>query len=212
MPGHAGRVRSACLPGGQHGVGMGQARRAAQDAQVLAHQRLQAATVERRQGGAGFVGDPAGGQVLRREGRSIPVGCCRGRFVGRGGRVLRHVVLRDHRHGPDHRMVPAGAVRNGLCGVSAHHHAFQQRVAGQPVGAMQAGAGGFAQAEEVLHLGVPGRVADDAAAGVVLHRADRNRAARDVDAMRQAMCMDGGEVLQDEAGGPMADVQPDVGQ
>ena len=77
---------------------------------------------------------------------------------------------------------------------------------------MQAGAGGFAQAEEALHLGVPGRVADDAAAGVVLHRADRDRAARDVDAMRQAMCMNGGEVLQDEAARPMADVQPDVGE
>ena len=109
-------------------------------------------------------------------------------------------------------MVPAGAVRNGPGGVSAHHHAFQQRVAGQPVGAMQAGAGSFAQTEQVLHLGMPGRVADDAAAGVVLHRADRNRAARDVDAMRQTMCMNGGEVLQDEAGRPMADVQPDVGQ
>ena len=212
MPGHAGRGLDARLPGGQHGMGMGQARRAAQDAQVLAHQRLQAATVERRQGGTGLVGEPAGGQVPSGEGGCVSVGCCHGCFAGLGGRVLRHVVLRDHCHGPDHRMVPAGAVRNGPCGVSAHHHAFQQRVAGQPVGAMQAGAGGFAQTEEVLHLGVPGRVADDAAAGVVLHRADRNRAARDVDAMRQTMCMNGGEVPQDEAGGPMADVQPDVGQ
>ena len=61
MPGHAGRGPNASLPGGQHGMGMGQARRAAQDAQVLTDQRLQAATVERRQGGTGFVGNPAGG-------------------------------------------------------------------------------------------------------------------------------------------------------
>ena len=93
MLGHAGRGPNARLPGGQHGMGMGQARRAAQDAQVPAHQRLQAVTIERRQGGTGFVGAPAGGQVLSGEGRSIPVGCCRGRFAGRGGNIARHVVL-----------------------------------------------------------------------------------------------------------------------
>ena len=36
----------------------------------------------------------------------------------------------------------------------ANHHAFQQRVAGQPVGAVQAGAGHFADGKQVFDIGL----------------------------------------------------------
>jgi hypothetical protein len=57
----------------------------------------------------------------------------------------------------------------------AQHHAFQQRVAGQAVGAVQAGVGGFAHRVEARQVGAAVQVGDHAAAGVVRRRHHRNR-------------------------------------
>jgi hypothetical protein len=53
--------------------------------------------------------------------------------------------------------------------------AFEQRVAGQAIGAVQAGAGSFAGDVEAGDIGARAQVADDAAAGIVCGRDDRNR-------------------------------------
>ena len=66
------------------------------------------------------------------------------------------------------------------------HHAFQQRVAGQAVGAVQAGAGGLADGVQARHVGAARQVGEHAAAGVVRRRHHRDRLARDVDAQLQA--------------------------
>ena len=42
---------------------------------------------------------------------------------------------------------------DGLRGGAREHHAFDQRIAGQAVGAMQAGAGGLADGVEARHVG-----------------------------------------------------------
>src|SRR5471032_1974723 len=93
---------------------------------------------------------------------------------------------------------------------AADHQAFKQRVAGQAVGAVQAGAGGFADGVQARDVGASGQVGDHAAAGVVRGRHDRNRLLGDVDAQFQAARVDGGEVLDQECGRLVADVEVDV--
>ena len=76
--------------------------------------------------------------------------------------------------------------------------AFEQRVAGQPVGAVQAGAGGLAGGVEAGNVGARVQVGDDAAAGVVRRRDDRDGVAGDVDAQFGAARQDVREVLPQE--------------
>jgi hypothetical protein len=78
------------------------------------------------------------------------------------------------------------------------HHAFQQRVRGQAIGAMQAGEGGFADGVEAGEVGTRGQVGDHAAAGIVCRRHHGYRLARDVDAEFAAAREDGREVLGEE--------------
>ena len=75
------------------------------------------------------------------------------------------------------------------------HQAFQQRVAGQAVGAVQAGAGDLADGVQAGHVGAAGEVGHDAAAGVVRGRHHRDGFAGDVDAQFQAARVDIGEML-----------------
>ena len=74
------------------------------------------------------------------------------------------------------------SVRDGLGGKSGGNDTFEQGVAGEAVGSVQAGAGGFAQGVEPRQGGSAVGVGLDAAAGVVLHGADGDGLARDVQA------------------------------
>ena len=97
-----------------------------------------------------------------------------------------------------------------LRGRLAEHQAFQQRVAGQPVGAVQAGVGGFADRIEAGQVGPAVQVGDDAAAGIVRGRHDRDRLLGDVDAEFQAALVDVGEMLLQELRGLVGDVEVDA--
>ncbi len=63
---------------------------------------------------------------------------------------------------------------------------FEQTVACQSVGAMQAGAGNFADGKEVVDVRFPPAIDLDAAAQVVGGRHNRERLARHVDAVTEA--------------------------
>jgi hypothetical protein len=80
-------------------------------------------------------------------------------------------------------------------GGAGKHHAFEQRVAGQAVGAVQAGAGGLAHGVQARQVGAAVQVGDHAAAGVVRRGHHRNGLLGDVDAQLQAARVDVGEVL-----------------
>src|SRR5690606_17703405 len=75
------------------------------------------------------------------------------------------------------------------------HEAFQQRVAGHAVGAVQTGEAGLADGVEVGDVGAAVFVHHDTAAGVVGRGHHRNAIAGDVDAELQAAGVNGGEVL-----------------
>ena len=87
------------------------------------------------------------------------------------------------------------------------NQAFEQRIGGQAIGAMQAGAGGFAGDIEAGQVGASAQIADDAAAGVVRRRHDRDRFAGDVDAQFEAAGMDVREVFADEILALVRDVE-----
>ncbi|MPN29153.1 hypothetical protein SDC9_176604 [bioreactor metagenome] len=128
------------------------------------------------------------GQCVLDAQRSIVHGAwqrLRGHF-GRGGRV----VLCD-----------------GEGGGTAHHHAFQKRVAGQPVGAVQAGAGHFAHGMKTRHIGVAVHPRHHAAAGIVRARGHGNGLAGDVDAVLCAQLHHAGKVLRQPFARLMRDVE-----
>ena len=74
------------------------------------------------------------------------------------------------------------SVRDGLGGKSGGYDAFEQGVAGEAVGSVQPCAGGLAQGVELRQGGSAAGVGLDTAAGVVLHGADGDGLARDVQA------------------------------
>ncbi len=86
-------------------------------------------------------------------------------------------------------------------------HAFEQGVGGHPVGAVQPGVGHLADGVEARNVGLAVVVDHHATAGVVGGRDDGHRLLGDVDADREAALMDGREVLDDEIGWLVADVQ-----
>ncbi len=92
------------------------------------------------------------------------------------------------------------------------HHAFEQRVAGQPIGAVQTGVGGLAHCVQPGQVGSPVEVGDHAAAGVVRGRNHGNGLARDVDAELQAARVDGREMLLQEGLAQVRGIQPHVVQ
>ena len=75
---------------------------------------------------------------------------------------------------------------------------------------MQAGAGGLADRVQAGDVGAAVQVGHDAAAGVVRGRHHRDRLLGDVDAEFQAARVDGREVLLEEFGRLVADVEVDV--
>ena len=100
------------------------------------------------------------------------------------------------------------SVRDGLGGKPGGNNAFEQGVAGEAVGSVQPGAGGFAQGVELRQGGSTAGVGSDAAAGIVLHGADGDGLARDVQAaLGQAVPMDRWKMLTNELCGLMADVE-----
>ena len=112
-------------------------------------------------------------------------------LVGIGDAAL--VPLRQGGQGSPFRL------ENVLCGSGGEHQAFEQRIAGQPVGAVQAGEGDFTDCIEAGQVGAGAQVGDDAAAGVVRRRHDRDGLAGDVDAQFQAAGMDVREMLLQES-------------
>ncbi len=75
------------------------------------------------------------------------------------------------------------ATRGGAMGADQR---FQERIAGQAVGAVQAGAGHFAHGVESRNLRLPVHRRHHAAALIMRRRHDRNRLPGDVDAVFQA--------------------------
>ena len=96
---------------------------------------------------------------------------------------------------------------NGLSGGAGEHHAFEQRVAGQAVGAMQAGAGHLAHGVQTGQVGAARQVGQHAAAGEVGGGHHGDRLLGDVDAQRRAVREDVGEVLLQKRGALVRDVQ-----
>ena len=92
----------------------------------------------------------------------------------------------------------------------AEHQAFQQRVGGEPVGAVEARLGHFAGGIEAGRVGPAVDIHHHAAAGVMLGGHDRDRLARDVDAEAHQLFVDVGEVLLHEIGLAVADVEMDI--
>ena len=84
---------------------------------------------------------------------------------------------------------------HGLRGARAEDQAFEQRVRSQPVGAVDAGAGGFARGIEAAQAGAAGEVGADAAHQVVRRRAHGNQIARQVEAVLRQKCADAGKAL-----------------
>ena len=97
----------------------------------------------------------------------------------------------------------ADVVRRG----AGEHQAFEQRVACQAVGAVQAGVGGLPDGVETGNVGSAGEIHDDPSAGVVRGGNHGDRLAAHVDAHRQAPGEDVGEVGLDEVPGAMGDVE-----
>ena len=77
----------------------------------------------------------------------------------------------------------------------------KKRIAGEAIGAMQAGAGGLAGCIEPRNGGSRMQVRDNSAAGVVCRRNDRDWITGDVDTQFQATRHDVGEVLLKKLGG-----------
>ena len=84
------------------------------------------------------------------------------------------------------RSLFSGAACGGCCiavaGAGAEHQPLEQRVAGQPVRAVHAGAGDLAGREESRQRGAAPLVGVDAAHDVVRRGPDRNRIAREIEA------------------------------
>ena len=92
----------------------------------------------------------------------------------------------------------------------AEHEAFEQRVGGEAVGAVEARLGDLARRIEAGRVGAAVEVHDHAAAGVMLRRDDRDRLLRDVDAEAEQLLVDVGEVARHEVRVAVADVEMDV--
>ena len=115
--------------------------------------------------------------------------------IGRTGAGVgrRRQAARGERRAPGRRR--RGDVARPPSG--AGHGGFQQRVAGQAVGAVQAGAGRLAAGPQPVDAMLrPARVHGDAAHVVMRRRAHRNRLRRRVDAGRAAGGGDGGEAAR----------------
>lgn len=85
--------------------------------------------------------------------------------------------------------------KHGLGGADAEDEALEQRVGGEAVGAMDAGAGGFASGVEAAAAGASGKVGADAAHEVVGSGADGDEIAGEVEMVYGEEGADAGEAL-----------------
>lgn len=93
-----------------------------------------------------------------------------------GIRDAAFVPLRQNRQWTSFRL------ENVLCGRGGKDKAFEQGIARQPVGPMQTGESSFPHGIEARQSSSGGKVGDDAAAGIVRRRYDRDRLAGNIDA------------------------------
>ena len=89
-------------------------------------------------------------------------------------------------------------------------HRLQKRVAGQPVGAVKAGAGDLPAGEQALDGCFPAGVDRNPSAQVVGRRDDGDRVLRDVDSVFQALAVDVGKPPDDRIAVLVADVQQNI--
>src|SRR5690606_16120428 len=109
------------------------------------------------------------------------------------------------------RLGHVGALRGDVLGAAATvDEAFQQGVAGHPVGAVQARKGGFSHRVELVDIGASLGVDHNAAAGIVGGGDNRNRLAGDLDTLLQTALVVGRKVRGDELCRPVANVQIDT--
>ena len=110
--------------------------------------------------------------------------------------------------GSEGRRSPCGIAAISWAQARRHHQALEQRIAGQAVGAVQPGAGGFADGIQSGRSVRPAIVGHNAATGVVRGRHHRDRLLGDVDAQfqRSARRMVGKCSLQElrDSGGEMS--------
>nr|CUV57051.1 protein of unknown function [Ralstonia solanacearum] len=106
----------------------------------------------------------------------------------------------------------AGGVRHGLRAGLAHDDAFQQRIAGQPVRAVQAAVGHFADGIQPFDIGAAGHVGADPAARVMRRRRDRHAVLRQVAPMGPGDLDQVREMLFDECRALVRDVEPHMGR
>ncbi len=97
-----------------------------------------------------------------------------------------------------------GGVRSGP---RSPNQAFEQRRAGQAIGAVQPGAGHFARRAQPVHRGSAAIVGGNAAAAIVRRGNHRDGLAREVDAALDAHRVDSGKTLAKLVGGLVSDVQ-----
>src|SRR6185312_7756452 len=83
-------------------------------------------------------------------------------------------------------------------------------VRGEPVRAVDAGAGGFATGVEARDVGAAAQVGLDAAAGVMSGGYDRDRLPDRVDAVGEAACPDRGEPVLPDVFAEVSAIQVDV--
>lgn len=128
------------------------------------------------------------------------------RAPGLGGRQRR-----GHRVGDDGLGARVGAVRDDV-GRDAlgEHQSFEERVGGQPVGAVHTGARDLAAGVQTGHGRPSPQVGADAAGGVVRGRGDRDRLVDRVDAVGPAGRQDGGEAPLPHLGAEVAGVEVHV--
>ncbi len=96
---------------------------------------------------------------------------------------------------------------DGCAGARAIHQAFEQRVAGQPVGAVHSGTGGLARGVESGQAGAPVQIRAHAAHGVMRRRPHRDQVGADVDVVLQAGGVDAREARCQVVGIEMRQVE-----
>ena len=94
-------------------------------------------------------------------------------------------------------------------GASGKDKAFQQRVAGQAVGAVNAVAAGFPYGIEVIHGGMAVLIHPDAAHEIVLGRNHGDPVFCDIKSFFQTMFVDMGKMMQDRIFTQSGHIQPD---
>ncbi len=92
-------------------------------------------------------------------------------------------------------------------GGAGKHQTLKQRIAGQAVGPVQTGAGGFADGIQVFDIGAAMDIGYHATTGVMCRRYHRNRLAGDVDSQLQTALINSGEVLFDKVSRFVADIE-----